>query len=201
MRSRLWVAAGLAGVICFALGIFVGSSRITASDAPLQTRRELIDISDAFAEIAEQVNPSVVHISCTGTDAPPDVDRDEQDDQQYGFGSGVIINAEGYILTSNHVIDEATKIDVKLSDNRQFSAKLVGQDRETDLALIKVISENPLPAAPMGDSDRLRPGQWVMAIGNPFVYDHTVTVGVISALNRSFKLMRRLISETRAVRC
>jgi serine protease Do len=185
MRSRLWVVAGLAGVICFALGIFVGSSRITANDSLLQTRRELIDISDAFAEIAEQVNPSVVHISCTGTEAPPNSDQDDQqDDQQYGFGSGVIINPEGYILTSNHVIDEASKIDVKLSDNRQFSAKLVGQDRETDLALIKVTSENPLPAAPMGDSDRLKPGQWVMAIGNPFVYDHTVTVGVISALNR-----------------
>ena len=181
---RVWLAAGLVGVICFALGIFAGSSRITANDAPLQTRRELADISDAFAEIAEQMNPSVVHISCAGMEAPPESEQGGPDDQQYGFGSGVIINAEGYILTSNHVIDEATKIDVKLSDNRQFSAKLVGQDRETDLALIKVTSESPLPAAPMGDSDKLRPGQWVMAIGNPFVYDHTVTVGVISAVNR-----------------
>jgi len=184
MKSRLWVVAGLVGIVCFALGIFAGSSRITANDAPLQTRKELIDISDAFAEIAEQVNPSVVHISCIGTEAPHDSDHESEEDRQYGFGSGVIINPEGYILTSNHVIDEATKIEVKLSDNRQFSAQLVGQDRETDLALIKVTSESPLPTAPMGDSDRLRPGQWVMAIGNPFVYDHTVTVGVISALNR-----------------
>jgi serine protease Do len=191
MQSRVWVVAGLCSFICLALGIFIGSSRITASDAPLESRRELIDLSDAFAEIAEQINPSVVHISCTGLE--PHAERDDSDDQeedddaedgQYGFGSGVIINPEGYILTSNHVIESASKIDVRLSDNRQFVAKLVGQDRETDLALIKVTSEKPLPAAPMGDSDRLRPGQLVMAIGNPFVYDHTVTVGVISALNR-----------------
>jgi serine protease Do len=185
---RVLMAAGLCGVICLALGIFIGSSRITASDAPLETRRELMDLSDAFAEIAELVNPSVVHISCVGAEAPIEreelEEEEEQDESPYGFGSGVIINPEGYILTSSHVIDSASKIDVKLSDNRQFIAKLVGQDRETDLALIKVDSENPLPAAPMGDSDRLRPGQLVMAIGNPFVYDHTVTVGVISALNR-----------------
>jgi serine protease Do len=186
---RVLMAAGLCGVICLAVGIFIGSSRITASDAPLETRRELMDLSDAFAEIAELVNPSVVHISCVGPDIPVEKEELEEeeespDDSPYGFGSGVIINAEGYILTSSHVIDSAAKIDVKLSDNRQFIAKLIGQDRETDLALIKVDSENPLPAAPMGDSDRLRPGQLVMAIGNPFVYDHTVTVGVISALNR-----------------
>ena len=146
-----------------------------------------MDLSDAFAEIAEKVNPSVVHISCTGDETPPpreEAEQDEEEDNQFGFGSGVIINAEGYILTSAHVVDAASKIDVKLSDNRQFSARLIGQDRETDLALIKVDTDQALPSAPMGDSDRLRPGQLVMAIGNPFVYDHTVTVGVISALNR-----------------
>ena len=97
---------------------------------------------------------------------------------------GVIIDASGFILTSNYVVESASKIEVKLSDNQQFVAKLVGHDKETDLALIKVEAKKPLPTALMGDSDKLRPGQWVMAIGNPFVYDHTVTVGVISALNR-----------------
>jgi serine protease Do len=197
MKSpRVMVAAGLCGVICLAIGIFVGSSVLTASDSPLETRRELIDLSDAFAEIAETVNPSVVHISCTGEEIsaePQELNgqegeegegEEEQEDDQYGFGSGVIINPEGYILTSSHVVDAATRIDVKLSDNRQFTAKLIGQDPETDLALIKVDSDLALPSAKMGDSDRLRPGQLVMAIGNPFVYDHTVTVGVISALNR-----------------
>ncbi|HEU4640704.1 MAG TPA: trypsin-like peptidase domain-containing protein, partial [Candidatus Binatia bacterium] len=93
-----------------------------------------MDLSDAFAEIAEKVNPSVVHISCTGDETPPpreEAEQDEEEDNQFGFGSGVIINAEGYILTSAHVVDAASKIDVKLSDNRQFSARLIGQDRET----------------------------------------------------------------------
>src|SRR5688572_3492655 len=140
MKSpRVLMAAGLCGFICLALGIFVGSSHITASDAPLQTRRELMDLSDAFAEIAELVNPSVVHISCTGEDTPAERDEsereeEEEQDDQFGFGSGVIINPEGYILTSSHVVDAALKIDVKLSDNRQFVARLIGQDRETDLA-------------------------------------------------------------------
>jgi serine protease Do len=189
------VAAGLCGVICLAIGIFIGSSVLTASDSPLETRRELIDLSDAFAEIAEQVNPSVVHISCTGEEVSDERrelnglegeegEEEGEEDDQYGFGSGVIINPEGYILTSSHVVDSAARIEVKLSDNSQFTAKLIGQDPETDLALIKVDSEQALPSARMGDSDRLRPGQLVMAIGNPFVYDHTVTVGVISALNR-----------------
>src|SRR5688572_5686014 len=160
MKSpRVFVAAGLCGIICLAIGIFFGSSRLTASDAPLESRRELMDLSDAFAEIAEKVNPSVVHISCTGEEPPVERTREEEEeeeqDDQFGFGSGVIINPEGYILTSSHVVDAATKIDVKLSDNRQFSARLIGQDRETDLALIKVDSDQVLPAAPMGDSDRL----------------------------------------------
>src|SRR5918996_6456086 len=105
---RVLMAAGLCGVICLAVGIFIGSSRITASDAPLETRRELMDLSDAFAEIAELVNPSVVHISCVGPDNPvekqqlEEEEQDQDDESPYGFGSGVIINTEGYILTSSH---------------------------------------------------------------------------------------------------
>ncbi|HSE42111.1 MAG TPA: Do family serine endopeptidase, partial [Acidobacteriota bacterium] len=114
-----------------------------------------------------------------------EIREDDSDTQPYGFGSGVIIDSEGYILTSNHVVEAANKIEVKLSDERKFIAKMIGSDRDTDLALIKVESEHPLPAASLGDSNKLKPGQWVMAIGNPFVYDHTVTVGVISALNRN----------------
>ncbi len=139
------------------------------------------------------MNPSVVNITCTGTQdmssielLPDENQRDPFDDmdKNYGYGSGVIIDPSGYILTSSHVVESATKIEVKLSNNQEFVANMVGQDKETDLALIKVSSQSALPAALLGDSDRLRPGQWVMAIGNPFVYDHTVTVGVISALNR-----------------
>ena len=144
------------------------------------------DFSHAFSKIAESVNPAVVNITCsdvesTGSDT---ADLEMDPENNYGFGSGVIIDSEGHILTSNHVIEAADRIEVKLSDNRQFVAKLIGRDPETDLALIKVESKEGLPAAILGDSDQLKPGQWVMAIGNPFVYDHSVTVGVISALNR-----------------
>lgn len=165
----------------------------TATDTT-RTHYDLVEFSDAFAEIAERVNPSVVNITCTGVNEmggamellPNDDEEGPYDDldKRYGYGSGVIIDPSGYILTSNHVVESASKIEVKLSDNQEFVARMVGHDKETDLALIKVEAQKPLPTAPMGDSDILRPGQWVMAIGNPFVYDHTVTVGVISALHR-----------------
>jgi len=192
-KNRLWLASGVLAVACLAVGLILGSAMSTATDTS-RIHYDLLEFSDAFAEIAERVNPSVVNITCTGIDdsgSPLDLlpDQDEKDqyddmDKRYGYGSGVIIDPTGYILTSSHVVESATKIEVKLSDNQEFVANVVGKDKETDLALIKVQTRNPLPTAPLGDSDRLRPGQWVMAIGNPFVYDHTVTVGVISALNR-----------------
>lgn len=158
-----------------------------------QNTQTLADLSDAFAGIAERVTPSVVNISClepegvsSEEEQASDSDAEEGDasDDEYGYGSGVVIDPAGYILTSNHVVESATRIDVKLSDNQKYAARLVGQDSETDLALIKVDPVKPLPAALLGDSSHLKPGQLVLAIGNPFVYDHTVTLGVISALNR-----------------
>lgn len=193
-KNGFWIAAGVIAVGFLVIGLILGNTLTTATDSA-RIHYDLVEFSDAFAEIAERANPSVVNITCTGiNDVGPSIDlfpgddddRDPYDDldKRYGYGSGVIIDPSGYILTSSHVVESASKIEVKLSDNQEFIADMVGQDKETDLALIKVEAKNPLPAAPMGDSDKLRPGQWVMAIGNPFVYDHTVTVGVISALNR-----------------
>jgi serine protease Do len=190
-RSPVLLAGVFLAAVSFLIGVLVGGSFSTASEQPVSVtpaiQRELLEFSDAFAEIAEKLNPSVVNITCTETNEAQNApeNRDDQDIQPYGFGSGVIIDPSGYILTSNHVVESANKIEVKLSDERKFIAKMIGADRDTDLALIKVETENPLPVAPLGDSNKLRPGQWVMAIGNPFVYDHTVTVGVISALNRN----------------
>jgi serine protease Do len=190
--SNFWIAGGLIAGTFLIIGLILGNTLTTATDSS-QTNYDLIEFSNAFAEIAERVNPSVVNITCTGIEemeSSVDLFRDNEldpyddMDKRYGYGSGVIVDSTGYILTSNHVVESATKIEVKLSNNQEFVANLVGQDKETDLALIKVESQKALPAAPMGDSDKLKPGQWVMAIGNPFVYDHTVTVGVISALNR-----------------
>ena len=192
-RSPILVTGILLAVLSFLIGVIVGGSFSTASEQPVSVtpavQRDLREFSDAFAEIAEKLNPSVVNITCTETqearNTQENLRNEDQDAQPFGFGSGVIIDSAGYILTSNHVVESANKIEVKLSDERKFVAKMIGSDRDTDLALIKVESEKALIAAPLGDSNKLKPGQWVMAIGNPFVYDHTVTVGVISALNRN----------------
>ena len=156
-----------------------------------------------FADIVDHINPAVVNIDATaraqpgkrrrGRPAPDDPDggdpyefnqRGDRDGSRRGAGSGFIIDADGSILTNNHVIDRAERIIVKLSDGRTFRARVVGVDPEIDIALLKIDAETGLPVAPLGDSGSLRMGEWVCAIGNPLGYEHTVTVGVISFLGR-----------------
>ena len=110
--------------------------------------------------------------------------RQVQTPKRQGSGSGVIISSDGYIVTNNHVVDGVDEITVILSDNREFSAKIIGTDPNTDLALIKV-SGKDLPAIAIGDSQKLRIGEWVLAIGNPFSIGTTVTAGIVSAKARS----------------
>ena len=100
------------------------------------------------------------------------------------LGSGFIISGDGYILTNDHVIENPHKVTVTLQDGRNFPAKVIGGDSRTDMALLKIDAGHDLPIAPLGNSDDVRVGQWVMAIGNPFGFDHSVTVGVISAKGR-----------------
>ncbi len=102
-----------------------------------------------------------------------------------GFGSGVILSEDGYIVTNHHVIDGADVIDVTLNDNRSFKGRLIGSDENTDLALIKIEVDEKLPALPVGDSDNLRVGEWVLAVGNPFNLTSTVTAGIVSAKART----------------
>ena len=104
--------------------------------------------------------------------------------RQRSLGSGFIISKEGYILTNNHVVENADEIVVKLSTNKEYKAKMVGRDAKTDIAVIKIDADEELSAAPLGDSDSLRIGDWVMAIGNPFGLENTVTVGIVSAKGR-----------------
>ena len=158
-----------------------------------------------FADVVERINPAVVNIDATtrGTDAArrkrirpdlPDVPepfngapgtpRNDRDTPRRGAGTGFIIDADGSILTNNHVIEGADRILVKLSDGRSLRARVLGADPDTDIAVIKVDGQTDLPVAPIGDSSALRMGEWVCAIGNPLGYDHTVTVGVISSLGR-----------------
>jgi len=105
-----------------------------------------------------------------------------------GYGSGVIISSDGYIITNNHVIENAEKITVKLNDNREFEAQVIGRDPSTDIALLKINGEN-LPHINYGDSDKLRLGEWVLAVGNPFNLTSTVTAGIVSAKGRNLGIL------------
>lgn len=111
-------------------------------------------------------------------------ERKIQTPKREATGSGVIISPDGYIVTNNHVVDGADELTVTLNDNREFSAKIVGTDKTTDLALIKVDAKN-LPTLPIGDSEKLKVGEWVIAVGNPFNFNSTVTAGIVSAKARS----------------
>ena len=110
--------------------------------------------------------------------------RQVQTPKKEGSGSGVIISADGFIVTNNHVVEGADELTVTLNDNREFSARIIGTDKKTDLALIKIDGKN-LPTLPIGDSDKLKVGEWVLAVGNPFRLNSTVTAGIVSAKARS----------------
>jgi serine protease Do len=150
-----------------------------------------------FADVAGQLNAAVVNIDATGRydqggrrfRRPPGLDPfDERRDgdllPRRGAGSGFVVEPDGHILTNHHVIEGAERIIVRLSDGRSLRASVVGSDPATDIALIKVEAGAPLATASLGNSDELRVGEWVCAIGNPLAYDHTVTVGVVSFIGR-----------------
>jgi len=168
----------------------------------LDPRALLHALEEAFTTVADRVTPAVVNVSTVPRKQPaeeaPERFREFFGEEFYerffrrrpredtrASGSGVIVDAKGYVLTNNHVIENAQDITVRLSDGRKFTAKLVGRDPKTDLAVLKVEAPSPLPAAELGDSDHLRVGQWAIAIGNPFGLDRTVTVGIISATARN----------------
>ncbi|MDR0332495.1 MAG: Do family serine endopeptidase [Dysgonamonadaceae bacterium] len=149
-----------------------------------------------FTEAAEKSINGVVHIRTTTTVnqqrqmnpfdfffGNPSQQQPQQPRVQQGAGSGVIISADGYIITNNHVIDRANEVTVTLNDSREFTAKVVGTDPSTDIALLKIEGEN-FPYLTFGNSDALRVGEWVLAVGNPFNLTSTVTAGIVSAKNR-----------------
>lgn len=167
----------------------------TLSQAALSSKAQPVDLTDA----AEKTVHGVVHIKSTVKSRTqtyqemPDIfeymfgarprQRQYRTEPQVGYGSGVILTKDGYIVTNNHVIEKADEIQVTLNDNRVFTATLVGADANTDLALIKIDGDD-FPTVPMGNSDDLRLGEWVLAVGNPFNLTSSVTAGVVSAKSR-----------------
>ncbi len=171
----------------------------------------------SFADIAEQIEPAIVSVTATdivkasklrrpyhnfggdgdpfefffGPDNPHRRGGDDDEDQkQLSGGTGFLIEPDGYILTNNHVIEGADKVEVKVGDRDDYKAKVVGRDPATDLALLKIEGTRPFPTVRLGDSDKVRVGEWVMAIGDPLNFDKSVTVGVISGKGRYAGLSR-----------
>lgn len=196
----IFVVAGLGGLA--ALGI---NQLIQKDETAKFTENYLAkyaSISDNtsrpdFVEVADVVTPTVVHIITTVNQS-----SDESMDPFGGFfgfsipqgprqgsGSGVIISEDGYIVTNNHVIDGASKITVILNDKREYPAELLGKDANTDLALLRIDEKN-LPFSVVGNSDNVKIGQWVLAVGNPFNLTSTVTAGIVSAKGRGLNLIR-----------
>ncbi|MFH2068622.1 MAG: Do family serine endopeptidase [Candidatus Omnitrophota bacterium] len=172
------------------------------SVVPLMLGPEITSLEQASIRVAGVVSPAVVTIRTTqkvaGSQNPfgdffndPFFrrffgDMQPQEPREYlrqALGSGVIVSEDGYILTNNHVIKDAAEVKIRLTDGREFNAKIVGKDEKTDLALAKINAGN-LPYAVFGDSSQMKVGQWVMAIGNPFGLESTVTVGVVSATGK-----------------
>jgi serine protease Do len=136
----------------------------------------------SFVKLARALGPAVVNVVAL---APAeDAAHDANKPRGKGQGTGFIIHKSGYILTNSHVIESADDIRVRLADERELTAKLVGKDERTDIALLKIEAGGELPVAPLGNSDELQIGEWVIAIGNPFGLDHTVTAGIVSAKGR-----------------
>jgi Do/DeqQ family serine protease len=159
------------------------------TDDPLDSRRERLFLSSAptnFTAAAESVTPAVVNIK---TIQGGNFDLwGSNNNLSSASGSGVIISADGYIVTNNHVIEEGDNIEVTLNDKREFEAKVIGTDPSTDMALIKIKGED-LPYLNFGNSDSLRVGEWVLAVGSPFDLESTVTAGIVSAKARNIDIL------------
>lgn len=204
-RLRVWIVA--LAVTCLVAGIGIGAllaGRPTVAQSGAEIARTPEALSASFAEIAKRVEPAVVKID-TKTTAPEVAERGGGDDDEkdesasnplldmfrrqsrrpsYGVGSGFIVDAKGYILTNQHVVQGATRITVGLQSGEELRGRVVGVDEETDVAVVKVDTPRDLPTVKLGDSSHVEVGDWVLAIGSPFGLDQTVTAGIISTLQR-----------------
>lgn len=209
-RGFAWLTVALAAM----LGVLVGAiltgaiapgpvvSAPAVTPAPAPSRPALVapamlsapaGLPASFADVAERANPAVVSIDVasrarrrsSGSGTPNDTFGFRRPEApRRGTGTGFIVDPAGLIVTNHHVVDAAERVMVKLADGRTFRATVVGADADLDLAVLRVPTTEPLPWVVLGDSSALRVGEWVCAIGNPFAYEHTVTVGVVSYVGR-----------------
>jgi len=204
-KYPVWVIAALMlSIGAIAGGAFVGSSMIQAGHAPQPAEaaaapavREAVTMPATFAPVVKAVLPAVVNISSTRVIRTSGRSGNPFDDlfpgfgfrmpdrplRQQGEGSGVIVSADGYIVTNNHVVDGATELNVSMSDKREMKARVIGTDSQTDIALIKVDARD-LPHVTLGSSSAVEVGDIALAIGNPFGLGQTVTMGIVSATGR-----------------
>jgi serine protease Do len=209
LAVALLVGGGLGWTLTSSAKPVLGAARaVTLSVAPSDPQASGASsgsLSQGFADVIQPILPAVVNIQTTSNvqqtsqqmpqlpDDPffrrffgdPFGNNDQQPTprREHGLGSGVIISPEGYILTNNHVVENATDITVQLSDKRQFKAKLIGTDPRSDVAVVQIQATGLTPMK-LGDSSKLRVGDIVLAIGNPFGFDHTVTMGIVSGTGR-----------------
>src|SRR6266403_2981444 len=211
VKTRDWLKFGALVAMAFALGLAFASafrlptrgeaavrSVLQDTSRPLPQAKAAVDLGDAFASVAEHVKPAVVFIKSERRERvstrrlPPGFDdffgspRRPQIEQ--GSGSGFIVSQDGYILTNNHVVQGFDRVTVRLYDNREFTAKTIGTDPNTDLAVIKILATE-LPTVRLGDADSTKIGNWVLAIGNPLgeAFTFTVTAGILSAKGRGLQ--------------
>ncbi len=218
VKQTLGLSVFAAGCLAFGMGLSYHWVAQAEEEKPVMVDAKGLDRMPPIAEVAEKLNPTVVSIKNTSfvktranTGSPfggddffdfffnprpgqgtPRQPRAEEEQKVLAGGSGVIISANGEILTNYHVIEGVqggeAELEVKLSDGRTFKAKVLGKDKELDIALIRIEADH-LPFAALGDSEKAKVGEWVVAIGNPLGLDHTVTQGIISAKGRSARAM------------
>ncbi len=176
-----WVFAGSLALLCSPVATAGQSPAAQGDTAGL---RLLEEIQGVITDLAERVKPAVVNIlPAQGPGRSKDNPRERLPNSP-GSGSGVIIDQDGHIITNNHVVGEATEVEVRLSDKTRVTAQVLGKDPDTDLAVLKISGDRRFPSVTFGDSGAVRVGQWVLAVGNPFGLDRTVTLGVVSGIGR-----------------
>ena len=201
--SKFLAGSAIVLALAFSTGAFI---KVYAAKPETAVAGQPVDLTYA----AEKALPAVVHIKYVQNSKTQTVEvqdnpfgdffdpfgffgnpgqggtqkRQIQTPKKQATGSGVIISEDGYIVTNNHVVEGADELTVTLNDNSEYSARIIGTDKTTDLALIKINGKN-LPTLPIGDSDKLKVGEWVLAVGNPFNLNSTVTAGIVSAKARS----------------